>query len=214
VASEQQRFKPEWIRACLGQGRGRTLLERAPIGRNGKPLPCFTGVDLGVGQDPEHDLTALFTIAIDTFDRRLPRIVVNIESGRWTAPETLIRIFAHHIAYGAKILVEDNGAQDFLLQWAEAKGIPVSPFNTGRNKYDEAFGIESLAVEMRAGLWVIPSGPTGREIPPEVQQWIRELLYFTPGAHTGDRLMASWFAREGARVLFAKVGQHLPTIPR
>ena len=27
-----------------------------------------------------------------------------------------------------------------------------------------------------------------------------EMLYYTPDSHTGDRLMASWFAREGVRL--------------
>jgi hypothetical protein len=28
---------------------------------------------------------------------------------------------------------------------------------------------------------------------------VKEVLYYDPKEHTGDRLMASWFAREGAR---------------
>jgi hypothetical protein len=33
----------------------------------------------------------------------------------------------------------------------------------------------------------------------EILDWISELLFFDPREHTGDRVMASWFAREGAR---------------
>jgi hypothetical protein len=38
---------------------------------------------------------------------------------------------------------------------------------------------------------------------------MREMLFYSPEAHTGDRLMASWFAREGARSFAPTVfGQH------
>jgi len=47
--------------------------------------------------------------------------------------------------------------------------------------------------------WVLPSGATGEAVPPEARAWIREMLYYSPGAHTGDRLMASWLAREALR---------------
>jgi hypothetical protein len=161
-------------------------------------LPCFTGVDLAVGKDAHNDLSCLFTIAIDD---RQKRLVVDIQSGRWQAPETIARLADVHRRYGSIIMVEDNGAQSYLLQWASSQGVPVRSFTTGRNKYDEAFGIESLAVEMRSGLWIIPSGPTGAEVSEEAQAWIRELLFYSPEMHTGDRAMASWFAREAARSL-------------
>ena len=32
-----------------------------------------------------------------------------------------------------------------------------------------------------------------------VREWVDEILYYDPVSHTGDRLMASWIAREGAR---------------
>jgi hypothetical protein len=32
-----------------------------------------------------------------------------------------------------------------------------------------------------------------------MQAWISEMIYYDPAAHTGDRLMASWFATECAR---------------
>jgi hypothetical protein len=36
-------------------------------------------------------------------------------------------------------------------------------------------------------------------VAPQIQEWIDEMLYYQPSAHTGDRLMACWMAREAAR---------------
>ena len=75
----------------------------------------------------------------------------------------------------------------------------MTGFHTGNNKWDEAAGVESLAIEMRNMLWVMPSGADGLGIPPEGAAFINECLYFDPAQHTGDRLMAAWFAREALR---------------
>jgi hypothetical protein len=194
---QMSRFQEAWIEQCIANGKGRTTLNRQPVMVNGTKLPCFTGVDLAVGKDAHNDLTVLFTIALEPGTQR--RIVLECQSGRWQAPETLARITDVYRRYDSRILVEDNGAQSYLLQWATQQGLPVMPFTTGKNKYDEAFGVESLAVEMRAGLWVIPSGFSGQDVPEELRAWIRELLFYNPDGHTGDRCMASWFAREAAR---------------
>ncbi len=66
------------------------------------------------------------------------------------------------------------------------------PTSTGRNRHDPLFGIESLAVELEQCRWIIPDEPHARA-------WGRELLAYSPTAHPGDRVVASWFAREAAR---------------
>lgn len=214
------RFRQEWLDAAKVLGRGRALLSHRPILQpSGRKLPCFTGVDLGtskrkrrVAQGADHGdgLSVLFTIAIDDRARRL---VVALESGRWTGPEILTRLQSTFTRFESTMLVEDNGAQTFLLQWAATRGIPVIPFTTGRNKTDEVFGVEALAVEFRSGLWVVPSDIHGKS-DPEIEAWFSEMLHFTPQGHTGDRLMASWFAREGARDLIASIMAHMPTLDR
>ena len=192
-----KRFQSEWIETCLQNGRGRRLLARAPVQFVGGPeMPCFTGVDLGVGQDEDHDLSVLFTIALDNRNRRL---VADIQSGRWTAPEIIQRIQWTYHRFNSIIGVESNAAQDYIRQFATDKSIPTVPLLTGENKYDEAFGIETLAVELRAGMWIIPSSEAGEAIDPEIKGWISEMDNYLPHRHTGDRLMAAWFARELAR---------------
>ena len=219
-SDELARFKSEWIDRCVALGKGRAFTQRRPQLVNGTPLRCFTGVDLGVGNSARAKLksrqqggavTSLFTFALDPRGRRM---VLRIESGHWTAPEILSRLSWTYRAFESEIGVEDNGAQDFLLQWAETRAIPITAFTTGANKHHEEYGVEALAVELRSGLWVIPSGASGQDIPDEARAWIGEMLHYTPHAHTGDRLMASWIAREIAREAIFEVMGHLDTTSR
>lgn len=197
------RFKEEWFRGVWGMkglGKGLTFYPQAPlhqhgIGINKMPMMCFTGVDLGVGDKEEDALSVLFTIGLRMDNRRL---VVNIESGHWHAPEIVDRIVSHYDRYNSIVMVESNSAQRFLLQFANER-VPVDSFHTGANKWDPEWGVESLAVEFRNRWWVLPSGATGEWEHPEAEAWIRECLHFDPALHTGDRLMASWLAREALR---------------
>jgi hypothetical protein len=211
-SNESSRFQKSWIDRCLLNGKGRSLMQYAPVAPSGKRYPCFTGVDLGVGQGEDHDVTVLFTISLD---ERWRRVVVDVQSGRWQAPEIIRRIYDVQLRFGSIVTVESNGAQRFLLEWAGAQGISVRAFSTtAKNKYDETFGVESLAVEMRSGQWVIPSGPSGEDPAPVIKEWIQEMLFYTPSQHTGDHLMACWFARETARDTMAPLMQQMDPMRR
>lgn len=190
------RFKEEWLKRALELGKGRKPYQQAPVTPAGRPLPCFTGVDLSMGKTQKSDLVTLVTVAQEG-NRRL---LCEVQAGRWQAPDILARIKNVYDRFNSIIVVEDNGAQDFLIQWARQLGIPVEPFTTtSRNKNDEQFGVESLAVEFRNEQWIIPSGVLGTQVHPEFEALIKEMLFYSPQSHTGDRLMATWFARERIR---------------
>jgi hypothetical protein len=201
------RFQQAWIDHARDLGRNHRLYDRQPHGSNGHPWPCFTGVDLGIGQSEGHDLTVIFTIALD---ERKRRVVCEIQSGRWPAPEIVQRIHSAVFRFNSQVYVEDNAAQAFIAQWAGNDGLPVRGFTTtAGKKYDEHFGIESVAVELRNGGWVIPATPSV-----EIEAWIHEMLFYTPDSHTGDRLMASWFARECARAAGAPMFRTMDSMSR
>ena len=209
---EASRFDEDWIERAKIAGKGLNLVRRCPLDMNGRPMPCFTGVDLAVGKKSSSDQTAIFTIALDQRNRRR---VCEIQAGRWQAPDILAKLKSVYERFGSIIVVEDNAAQNFLIQWATGMGIPVMPYTTtGKKKYDSHFGVESLAVELRAGQWVIPSGADGMEVHFEVQTWIREMLFYSPDSHTGDRLMASWFAREAIRTYSKGLTTSMDTLSR
>jgi hypothetical protein len=192
------RFKDSWIALMLRLGQGRTFLDRAPKAQGGlRSLPCFTGVDLGIGEGKDDALTTVFTIAVDERGRC---IVVDIQSGHWTGPEILDKLARVWLQFGSTIAVEDNAAQKFLVQFGNER-FPVVGLHTGSNKHHEEFGVESIAVEMRNGWWVCPSGTDGQTLHEEARAWISEMQHYSPSAHTGDRIMASWKAREAARTL-------------
>jgi hypothetical protein len=217
------RFKREWIDLCIDKGRGLPFIENIDqlweeenlteeerelmlaqdtIWRLTGNGGVITGVDLAVQKGDSSDSTVLFTIWVDaiTGERR----VLNVRSGKWTGPEIINEIEKCYLDFGGLFVVENNAAQDYILQFmrTRATNVPVKAFTTGRNKAHPEFGVESLATELAGGKWKIPSvkGRDGKAVMhAEVLEWISELLFYDPKEHTGDRVMASWFAREGAR---------------
>lgn len=192
-SDEESRFKLEWIQKCIARGEGRSLiyaLHEVPPG-----FRVFTGVDLGVRTADGSDLTVLFTIAIHPDETRQ---VLMVESGRWSGDEIVRRIIQTHQRYHSVVLVENNAAQQFIVDFTKKlSSVPVRPYaTTGRTFRSYEFGIEAMAVEMANEKWIIPS--KGGALDPEVNAWVQEMLYYDPKAHAGDRLMASWFAREGS----------------
>lgn len=190
----ESRFRKEWIDRCLARGRGKYLCRALQVLPPG--VRTYTGVDLAVQRHSAADSTCLFTIAVHPNG---DREVLNIESGKWTGPEIVGRLVDNHRRFFSIIRVENNAAQEYILGFARNAGLSsIQAHTTGRNKANPEFGVESIATEMSNGKWIIPSGQG--ELLPEVASWITEMLYYDPAGHTGDRLMASWFAREAARV--------------
>lgn len=196
---------PEWtIKVAFEQGRGLTFQTRRPVLYPGpRPLRCWTGVDLGVGEKEGDDRTALVTVALREDKTRQ---IIDIRSGHWTSDEIMDQIEEVYYRYESRVVVESVAAQRWLLQFVRKnKKIPVEPYNTtAQSKWDEAFGIESLAVELRQKLWRFPSGETGQDYDPEMWALRSEMMTYRPNKHTGDRLMAMWFAREGMRRTLGK----------
>jgi hypothetical protein len=190
------RFKEEYIAIGLRNGNGKQLcgaLSSVPPGYR-----TITGWDLAVQQHASADLTAAFTIAVRPDGQRE---VLNVEAGRWDGPTIVAKMFDHHRRYQSIQIVENNAAQDFVLQFARSAGaLPMRPFTTGRNKAHPEFGVESLSAEMAMGKWTIPN--VDGQLHPEVEAWINEMLYYDPRAHTGDRLMAC--LAPGARITTAR----------
>lgn len=194
-------FQLGWIKGALLEGRGRTFLDAAPARYlYGPTLPCFTGVDIGVGQEEKHNRSAITTIALLP-DRR--RLLIDLQAGRWNGPELVHRVMATGARFGSEIAVESNAAQKFLLDFIEERQRQEftvhAHYTTAANKRDLRWGIESVAVEFRARRWILPSDENGRPVEPELRALIVEMDEYRPAEHTGDRLMATWIAREQAR---------------
>lgn len=200
----EQRFKLEWIERAISKGNQQMLMKE---GLSKIPGGCrtITGVDLGVKKKASSDPSAITTI-LEVPGNSLEEaeyVLLNVRKGRWNAQEIMDNVREEQRLFASKVYVESNGAQDFLIQLMNLKGspIPIEPFNTGRNKYDPAFGVESIAGEMATGKWTLPAWEGTREsVEPEVGELVEEMLAYTTGNHTGDMLMSLWIAREGARL--------------
>jgi hypothetical protein len=189
------RFRREWISKCLSRGNNYRLVDSIDELPDG--FRIVHGVDLGVQKHKAADPSAFFTICLWPDNTRQ---VLNIECVKMSGPEIVARIDELSNRYGGLFVVENNAAQQYIVQFASKDTMAnVRPFTTGRNKAHPEFGIESIAAEMARGQWLIPN--KRGKLPPEVEAWISDMLFYDPTAHTGDRLMASWFAREGCRGL-------------
>ena len=176
------------------------------------PNPTFTGVDVGTSLSPGSDRRAIFTIE-QVPELRLtvggrPRVIRNarrligLSSGHWSGQEFVERLREALNAYGSIGRVESNAAQDLVRQWAVSldSALAIEAHFTGAaNKHHRIHGVAGVLIELQNLGWVLPCDPESGLAPPEVEAWGAELLGYLPERHPGDRLMASWLAREQAR---------------
>lgn len=202
VDDASSRCKQEWVDRCVKRGNGFDFVHSFNQAQWPQGAFTVTGVDLAAKKKNDTALTVLFTaLVMPNEDMR----ILHIDAGRYTSPEIRDLVIEHHDRYSSCVFVEDNGIQQWMLDMiGEKRAIPVWPFSTGVNKWHPAYGVESVFLLMSQGKWIIPNNGGKMEAP--VQKWINECKGFAPNAHTGDLLMASWFAKEGARVVRQNIG--------
>jgi hypothetical protein len=188
-------FDSAWLELALRRG-AEALALKLQLNPRGEPYwlsgatppaKVITALDPSVGRTNRSDLSALSTIFVRSDGSRE---VLEMQSGRWPAPEILRRIESvHERLHPSKIIVEGNAAQMFLVQLARQSGsrLPVEPFVTGKNQKSMAWLAQRLGAEMSAGRWLIPSH-AGAPATPELRALLRDLQNFTPRDHTPDRL--------------------------
>jgi hypothetical protein len=186
--------KEEWIKRAIDRGDQRMLAEYFQYLPTG--YKTYTGVDLAVQRGDGHDWTVLLTIAIWPDGSRE---IVALERGKWRGPDIVNRIKDAHERFHSICIVENNAAQDFICQFvSSSSAVPVIPFCTGAQKANPEFGVESLFAEMANSKWIFPSS-NGRVLS-SLEPLVKELSEYSGAKHTGDTVMAMWFAREGARL--------------
>lgn len=194
--SDDEAFcKYEYIEACKKSAREFKIHGFVPDWKGGNLV--FTGVDLAIKQGEHHDLTAFFTFAV------LPsghRQILDIETGRWAGPVIVDKLIEKYKRFGGVIVVETNGGQDFLRQFALKKdvSIPIRAHHTDAKKAHPEYGVASVFIEMANGAWLIPNSLRG-EMNKESEDFVNACLNYVPEKHTADVLMAQYFAREVAR---------------
>ena len=191
----QNRFREEYIELC--KKRGMPLLNRLTKDNLPTGAKVYTGVDLAFSKSRGRHQSCMFTILVFPDGRKR---ILNIRAGQWTANEFYRELSDLNRDFPTtEILVEDNVAQKWIQQLATGQFSNVRGFSTtGQKKKNENFGVESIANELAAGLWEIPCNNSMQPWP-LVAEWINDMRTYDPSGHTGDLLMASWFAREASR---------------
>lgn len=155
-----------------------------------------------MGMDPFGQNIVIFTLAVAPNGKRYP---IEIRMGKWGSKKPVHELIdAYRTHRPQLIVVENNAAQDLLIQWALEVGeasMPILPFVTGKQKADPMVGLPGMEVEFANESWVCAMGA---EHEPDCScnfcAWKKELASHPVGA-TQDIVMASWFAREAARAI-------------
>lgn len=170
-----------------------------------------TGVDLAIKKSASADKTALYTVELLSGLKRPLEICAGQMEVHEIARQVIriVRLYPGHRGFR----VEDNAAQDYLLQVLRNGDImrtlgatekDLQKINirnhttTAENKWDPVIGIRGMAVHFAQGKWPIPCDDRGR-CPGLIEEWYDAMLAFDPTGHTNDILMASWLASEEAR---------------
>lgn len=163
-----------------------------------------------IGIDPFGKQVVIYTIALNPQNHM--RMTIEIKRGKWQPQKTISEIIsAFHRHRPALMVVENNAAQDAIIQWAHAEGgldLPIVPFATGSNKANIEFGLPSVEVEFANGAWMIPC--RGVDFVHDHDHPI--VVHYSelqnhPIASSWDTVMAMWFAREGARYLVHQMAE-------
>lgn len=148
--------------------------------------------------------TSFTLLAIDLATSRR-YLVDQVAVKSMKAPQILqqMRDWTEHYPI-SKWVVEANGLQGQLfqynvelVQWLAARGVQLVPHVTGaHNKWDQQFGVETIAPLMHQGLVSIPWGtaPTAAKVQPTIEEFVQ-----FPMGQTTDRVMSWWFAELGVR---------------
>lgn len=186
------RFKEAWFALCARRGKGLSTETTYTPQRGERAL---TGADTALRARSDRDSSCMFSgLVLPNGDRR----ILSCESGKWTYPERRTRATGHHSRYRSVVIVETNtgGSGQPLVDDLAEQGVPCVAVQT-RDVTRDAL-IDSMAAEFEAGRWIIPSGEDGATFDPEIEAWMKEVMWWRPGQHPGDRLMASVMFREGA----------------
>lgn len=189
-------FQDEWFRTCMKKAREAGVYRL--VDKYEGPELVFVGVDLGIEVGEHNDDTSYFTFMVLQSGHR---VILDIEFGKFDGAQKVQKVIEKCQRYNAACcIVESNGGQKLLAEWALDKNIslPVKAVQTTAAKAHPERGIPGLALEFYNGAWMVPNDEHGQE-DERVARFHSECINYVPDKHTGDVLMSAWLAFEGAR---------------
>lgn len=202
---EDSPFDESWLQKAIRRGQNRRLIRALDYSSwdLGK-LTIALGIDPAISKKKNSDFFAAAVIGRTADGTKIPlyalRRKLTPAQQRGTIKE-LARAFDPDI-----IIVESNAYQASLqIDLAESTDLPIEAYNTGGEKFDEEVGLNSLAVELENGKWIIPYDNQDLYTTTMMDHLLNGMRNFSPdgGEHTEDLLMATWMANTGLRKLTA-----------
>jgi hypothetical protein len=198
-----QKFRDEWLEAACRKGSKMKLqdMERPEFILD----MAASGVDLAIGTEEYNDDTVILTLdkvkhgsgEIKAGDYVVRQIVVGKLSPNETR-EGIKHVYNHMKPLG--IRVESVGYQEAIIRDLEHEVTNIHGYHTGGEKHDPAIGVNSLAIIAEQGKLILPYDLEDRRTIQIISRLMNEMRAF-PDGHTGDILMALWFAQSEIRDL-------------
>lgn len=192
-----QKFKDEWLNEACRKGKHMKLQTDQ---RDGYTMLVTTeGLDLAISEKEHSDDTCRIILDRVKFSNN-PEIKVgdvilrDIKRGKFSPNETKETVkWDYENIKPDGIRVESVAYQQALVRDLDDMGIPVHGHATGGEKNDPYIGINSIAIYFELGKFILPFDNTDPRTIELVSQLVNEMRAF-PDGHTGDSLMATWFA--------------------
>lgn len=188
--------KDEYIEKCkqLGRALGMfAMVPRAPAGFTA----TITGIDIGIADNAKAGKSAYVTHGIHADGRQ---VLLDAEAGHYPADVIISKAIKKHEMYGSILVVENNAAQELVRQIIQKQDLSISvrAHTTGKEKANVVWGLPALFNDFAQGTYALPNNTNGVCEGP-VQDFVDQCLYYRPQKHTGDLLMAAYFARALAK---------------
>jgi len=199
-ATTSSRFDRRWFNFAERKGFGLSSQYRYTANKN---EIVVIGVDLATKKKLGADQTVFMVLAVSEKYKQL----LWLETGRLSGPEIVQKLHELHTRYPDAIFaVESNAQQEYILQFfkdsPDAKDIAVIPFYTSKKKRDPFVGVERIARDMAAGVWIVPANPTPEQ-KVEIEDFYNDLLSYDPARHLPDRMAATYIASTVGDMLIA-----------
>jgi hypothetical protein len=199
----EQKFRDEWLELACKKGANMKLQDE--IRSEFMNDITATGVDLAIGTKDYNDDTVILTldrVKHGSGDIKAGDIVIRqITVGKLSPDETRKGII--HVSNNLHpngIRVESVGYQEAIIRDLEHEVTNIRGYHTGGEKHDSAIGVNSLAILAEQGKLVLPFNQTDHSTIKIITRLMNEMRAF-PDGHTGDILMALWFASSEVRDL-------------
>jgi hypothetical protein len=191
-----QKIKNEWLELAIKKGENLMLQDESRT--NLKMSDTTGGLDLAISLKRGSDDTVLITLDRVEYSegdiRPHDYVIRNITRGKFTPNQVRDLVREKYLAIGhSNIRVESVAYQQAMVNDLEDLGLPVKGYHTGGEKFDPEIGVYKVARLLERGKLVIPYFKGDSHTVDECSRLLNEMRSW-PDGHTGDSLMALWFA--------------------